>query len=76
MEIAMTARDHRGEPARQRRRAVADVAPSYAILPATLRSRIADAISSPDFVAVALFSAIGLLATLNLILRVSDIAMM
>jgi hypothetical protein len=76
MEIAMTARDHRSESARQRRRAVADVAPSYVILPAAVRSRIADAISSPDFVAVTLFSAIGLLTTLNVILRFADIGLM
>lgn len=72
----MSTKDRRGESSRHGRSAVARVARSYAIFPATLRFRIAEAMSSPDFVAVTLFSAIGLLATMNVILRISDFAMM
>ena len=67
---------YRGESSRQGKRAVAKAARIYAIFPATLRFRIAEAISSPDFVAVTLFSTIGLLATLNLILRIPDFGVM
>jgi hypothetical protein len=50
------------------------VAAHYATWPVgTTRSRIGTAISSPDFVAIALFSAIGLLATLNLLLHMPNI---
>jgi hypothetical protein len=45
-------------------------------LPVTLRSQLADAVSNPDFVAVAIFCAIGFLATVNLILRLPDIGVM
>jgi hypothetical protein len=76
MEDAMTPRDYRGESSRQRSRAVAYVARGYAALPPTLRFRVAEAISSPDFIAVTLFSAIGLLATLNVILRIPSFGMM
>ncbi len=74
----MTTTNYRGGSAgqgrnTQARKSVADVAPNSAILPTTLWSRIAETISNPDFVAVALFSAIGLLATVNLILRIPDI---
>jgi hypothetical protein len=44
--------------------------------PVTLRSQMAHAVSNPDFVAVAIFCAIGLLATLNLILRLPEIGIM
>jgi hypothetical protein len=76
MEVAMTTRDFRGESSRRGKSAVAQVARGDALVPATLRFRVAEAMSSPDFVAVALFSAIGLLATMNLILRISDIVVM
>jgi hypothetical protein len=76
MEVAMTTRDFRSESSRRGRSAVAHAAGSSAMVPATLRFRIAEAISSPDFVAVTLFSAIGLLATLNVILRIPDFGMM
>ena len=76
----MTVRDYQGDAprqgARQGRRAVAYVAHGYAVLPATLRFHVANAISSPDFVAVTLFSAIGLLATMNMILRIPGFGMM
>ncbi len=36
----------------------------------TLQSRLGAVASNPDFVAVVIFSAIGLLATLNLMLRI------
>jgi len=72
----MATRDFRGESSRRGRSAVAHVAPGYAVFPAALRFRIAEAISSPDFVAVTLFSAIGLLATMNVILRIPDFGMM
>ena len=49
----------------------------YSVRPAvTVRSRFVAAISDPDFVAIAVFSTIGLLATLNLMLHVSDVGMM
>jgi len=44
--------------------------------PVTLRSRLANAASHPDFVAIAIFCAIGLLATVNLILRIPEIGVM
>ena len=44
--------------------------------PVTLRSKMSDAVSNPDFVAVAIFCAIGFLATVNLILRLPEIGMM
>jgi hypothetical protein len=74
-------RDYRDESVRQQRkmearRSTAKVVPSYAVLPATLRAGIAEATSDPDFVAITLFCAIGLLATMNLILRIPDIGMM
>lgn len=72
----MTTKDYRGESSRQERRAVADVARSCAVFPTTFRFRIAEAISSPDFVVVTLFSAIGLLATMNVILRIPGFGMM
>jgi hypothetical protein len=37
--------------------------------PVTLRSRLTAAASNPDLIAIAIFCAIGLLATVNLILR-------
>jgi hypothetical protein len=76
MEVAMTARDFRGESSARERRAVASVAHGHEIFPAALRFRIAEAISSPDFVAVTLFSAIGLLATMNVVLRVPGFGLM
>ena len=73
--------DYRSESGRQGRkrqaeRSVAKVAFNHAFLPATLRFHLAEAVSDPDLVAVALFSAIGLLATINLILRLPDIGVM
>jgi hypothetical protein len=48
-----------------------------AIRPAvTAPSRFAAAISDPDFVAIAIFCAIGLLATVNVMLRVSNLGLM
>jgi hypothetical protein len=44
--------------------------------PVTLWSQMAHAVANPDFVAVAIFCAIGFLATVNLILRLPDIGMM
>ncbi len=41
-----------------------------------LRSRVFAAVSTPDFVAVGVFCAIGLLATLDLMLAVPDAALM
>jgi hypothetical protein len=66
----MNTSDDRGALLRRGKRAVAKAASIHAAFPAPLRFRMAEAISSPDFVAVTLFSAIGLLATLNLILRI------
>ncbi len=43
---------------------------------ATEPSRFAAAISNPDFVAIAIFCAIGLLATVNLMLRIPNIGIM
>jgi len=71
----MTGRDYRGESPRRQRTAVAYLARGHAILPETLRFRVAEAISSPDFVAVTLFSAIGLLTTMNVILRFPGLGM-
>ncbi len=73
--------DYRDESERHARKpqawqSAAKVASVYAFLPATLRFRLAEAVSDADLVAVALFSAIGLLATLNLILRMPDIGVM
>jgi hypothetical protein len=49
----------------------------YSVRPAfTVRSRLVAAISDPDFVAIAIFCAIGLLATVNLMLHVSGVGMM
>jgi hypothetical protein len=76
MEIAMNTSDDRSESSRRGKRAVAKATPIYPIFPAPLRFRVAEAISSADFVAVTLFSAIGLLATLNLILRIPDFGVM
>jgi hypothetical protein len=39
-------------------------------------SRMASAISGPDFVAIAIFCAIGLLATVNVMLRLPDIGLL
>ena len=44
--------------------------------PVTLRSRLAAAASNPDFVAITIFCAIGLLATVNLILRIPELGVM
>jgi hypothetical protein len=44
--------------------------------PVTLRSRLVSAASNPDFVAITIFCAIGLLATVNLILRIPELGMM
>ncbi len=44
--------------------------------PSPSRSRFVAAISNPDFVAIAIFCAIGLLATVNLMLHVPDVGMM
>jgi hypothetical protein len=44
--------------------------------PVTLRSRLTTAASNPDFVAIAIFCAIGLLATVNLILRIPELGVM
>jgi hypothetical protein len=81
MEVAMRTTEYRDESSRptgkpQAWQSAAKVAPSYAFPPATLRFRVAEAVSDPDFAAVALFSAIGLLATMNLILRITDIVVM
>jgi len=49
----------------------------YVVQPAvTVRSRFVDAITNPDFVAIAIFCAIGLLATVNLMLRIPNIGIM
>jgi hypothetical protein len=49
----------------------------YTVRPAvTLRSRFVAAISDSDFVAVAVFCAIGLLATVNLMLHVPNVGIM
>jgi hypothetical protein len=49
----------------------------YSVRPAvTLRSRLATAASNPDFVAITIFCAIGLLATVNLILRIPELGVM
>jgi hypothetical protein len=49
----------------------------YTVQPAiTARARFVDAISNPDFVAIAVFCAIGLLATVNLILRAPNAGIM
>jgi hypothetical protein len=46
----------------------------YTVQPAnTVQSRIVTAITNPDFIAIAIFCAIGLLATINLMLRIPDI---
>jgi hypothetical protein len=44
--------------------------------PVTLRSRFAAVTSNPDFIAIAIFCAIGLLATVNLILRIPELGML
>ncbi|MGA7430427.1 MAG: hypothetical protein WBQ24_13175 [Xanthobacteraceae bacterium] len=44
--------------------------------PVTLRSRLATAASNPDFVAITIFCVIGLLATVNLILRIPELGVM
>ena len=77
----MRTTDYRDESSRQTRksqagRSAAKAASNFAYLSPSLQSRVAEAVSSPDFVAVALFSAIGLLATMNLILRITDIGVM
>jgi hypothetical protein len=81
MEVAMRTTDYRDESSRQARKpqasqSAAKVASNHSFLPTTLRFRVSEAVSNPDFVAVALFSAIGLLATMNLILRIPDIGVM
>jgi hypothetical protein len=43
--------------------------------PLTLRFRIAEAMSNPDFIATAIFCAIGFLATVNFILRIPELGM-
>jgi hypothetical protein len=49
----------------------------YTVHPAvTWQSRFAAAMSNPDFVAIAVFCAIGLLVTVNLLLRVPDTGIM
>jgi hypothetical protein len=49
----------------------------YTVQPAvTVQSRIVAAITNPDFIAIAIFCAIGLLATINLVLRIPDIGIM
>jgi hypothetical protein len=49
----------------------------YTVQPAvTVQSRIVAAITNSDFVAIAVFCAIGLLATINLMLRIPDIGIM
>jgi hypothetical protein len=42
----------------------------------TGRSPLVAAVSAPDFVAIAIFCAIGLLATLNLVLNISGIGLL
>jgi hypothetical protein len=63
--------------ASDRRRDLQPLPLRYTVRPAiTWQSRFANAISNPDFVAIAIFCAIGLLATVNLLLRVPNVGMM
>jgi hypothetical protein len=49
----------------------------YSVRPqVTLQSRLGAVASNPDFVAIAIFCAIGLLATLNLLLRIPELGIM
>jgi hypothetical protein len=75
MEVAMknigSLRDAAARTTRAQPRPVAIDSVAW---PASIaRSPIVTALSSPDFVAIALFCAVGLLATLDLILSVPDI---
>jgi predicted transcriptional regulator len=77
MEVAMSNIDYSRDKVRAMKAQPRSVAIGLADWPAiTARSRIVAAVSTPDFVAIAIFCAIGLLATLNLVLNVPDIGLL
>jgi hypothetical protein len=78
MEVAMTNVDYSRDAAAGASKARAkSVAMSSAAWPtSTPWSRIVATVSTPDFIAVAIFSTIGLLVTANLMLHGFDIATM
>jgi hypothetical protein len=78
MEVAMAivgySRDAAADASKARSKSVAMSSAAWPAL--TTWSRIVATVSTPDFIAVGIFCAIGLLATANLMLHGVDIATM
>jgi hypothetical protein len=63
-------------PAKESQMTRPTIAPTYPSQPAAKAASLVEALASPEFVTVAVFCAIGLLLTLNVMLRLPDFVAM